>query len=787
MNRITRGFALAVGAAGAFAACSAAPQENSVTSVAPLDPNQVATPTSYTIKLSQVHVIEASEPNQTLSWVGTSDSCGVPRIPNYTPDTGYVDWAQIGFKISSTVPGSIPFNDGNPETTACSLGSAPTGATLTQCKGGALTNGVFNTSGTQLALNFTVNPGDQVELALALDNIEYIKIPDIVAASQNNPLATTIKDVGDGLQLAGAVFGVAGVAIGGVVGMFGNGGSVLGDLLPQDTSSCSGKGAPTSCVGGLISLPGCNNPSYGDHNCVVPHCVTNPNGNCQFTSEPLDALRIVDPATGKPLTAERLQELTAVGPVTFRFNPIIDVNVQRAGITDMCDCDVPRSGANPVISNDGCVSNLTIDFTISRDWTTGLAESSKSADMAVVRAPGTIDLFNQQLVKTSPTSTTSAQQIVHHAGAGTSFGAGLEAPASTIQSAGVDWNTAPAVVSRTPNNVDAFWVDSKGGLYTVFAAGPSFNWSVKNIFAPGWCEPIAGGRGCEWFPGVLPADARVSAVAQSPENLVVFAMGSDGNLYNSWWATSSGVDSAGLPNWASPAPITTSGVGAPGGSIASIAQTPQALDVFYIGKDGGVWTSYWNECCGWATGEIYNPSSPGNHALAAPGAPIAATARTSDNIDVFFVGTDGGLWTSVWSATAGKWATWEISGTKGLGLPGAPVSAVSRQPGALDVVFQGPGESRLNWAYWTHASGWNLTTIPTTGGGDLGVNFTPGNVSLVAPTSFSLQLFYLDAFREPNTLTWSDPTACNTLQAQGCTSQPGNFPWSTATILSPPY
>jgi hypothetical protein len=291
----------------------------------------------------------------------------------------------------------------------------------------------------------------------------------------------------------------------------------------------------------------------------------------------------------------------------------------------------------------------------------------------------------------------------------------------------------------------------------------------------------------------------MSAVAQSPDNLVVFAIGRDGNLYNSWWATSSGVDSQGLPNWASPAAITTgrcvntngacSGRGAPGGPIASIAQTPSALDVFYIGKDGGVWSSYWNLGSGWATEEIYGPSSRIQYgsAVAAPGAGVAATARTSNNIDVFFVGTDGGLWTSSWSA-GGGWVTWEISGTKGAGMPGAPVSAVARQPGTLDVVFQGPGESRLNWAYWTQASSWNLTTIPTTGGGDLGSGgFSPGNVSLVAPTSFSLQLFYLDASKEPNTLTWSDPTACNTLAPQGCPSTPGNFPWSNATTLSPPY
>jgi hypothetical protein len=518
-------------------------------------------------------------------------------------------------------------------------------------------------------------------------------------------------------------------------------------------------------------------------------------GSCEYTGAPPDTIRIVDPTTNDDLTAERLQEITAAGPATFEFTP------SYAQITDECGI-APRNGGNiyqpwsqPMFMT-GCASSLKIDVTISRNWATGLAGSAKSADMAVVRAPGVIDQVSSRFVRTSASSTAEATQIVHHAGAGTSFSADLEATASANQAANVDFNTAPVVVSRTPNNVDAFWVDDKGGLYTVFESGPSWTWQTKEIFQPGFCEPLALGRACEWLSGILPTDAAVSAVVQSPENLVVFAIGNDGNLWNSWWATSSGVDSQGLPNWATPATITSTspcyntngscaGVGAPGGPIASIAQSPTALDVFFIGNDGGVWSSYWTASFGWATEEIYGPSSRIQYgsAVAKPGAGIAATARDSEHIDVFFVGLDGGLWTSSWAAGGGGWGTSEVGVTKGAGMSGWPVTAVARQPNTLDVVFQG-AVGRLNWAYWTPATSWNMTTIPTTGGGTLaGGTFWPGGLSLVAPTSFSLQLFYLDSIREPNTLTWSDP--CNT--TLGCSSKPGDFPWSKATPLYPPY
>src|SRR5262249_5904096 len=209
-----------------------------------------------------------------------------------------------------------------------------------------------------------------------------------------------------------------------------------------------------------------------------------------------------------------------------------------------------------------------------------------------------------------------------------------------------------------------------------------------------------------------------------PQNLDVFFIGTDGNVYSSFWNGSSGVDASGLPNWANPFATTTgrcintstscAGSGQPGGAIAAVSRTTTNIDVFYVRKDGGVGTTFWSPAAGWTTMEIAGPSSRGQPigSIAPPGAGIAATARTSTNLDVFFVGSDGGLWTSAWS-NSGGWGTFETKTSQGTGLAGGPVSAVARQPGNLDVLYQ--GSAKLMWSSWSSHTPWTSTVVGVAG------------------------------------------------------------------------
>jgi Astacin (Peptidase family M12A) len=85
-----------------------------------------------------------------------------------------------------------------------------------------------------------------------------------------------------------------------------------------------------------------------------------------------------------------------------------------------------------------------------------------------------------------------------------------------------------------------------------------------------------------------------SGVARSPNNLDLFVVGNDGVVYTSWWFA--GSDWSGVNNnWR---PI--GGVFPVGAPVSSIARSPDNLDLFVVGNDGVVYTSWWFAGSDWS-------------------------------------------------------------------------------------------------------------------------------------------------------------------------------------------
>ena len=80
----------------------------------------------------------------------------------------------------------------------------------------------------------------------------------------------------------------------------------------------------------------------------------------------------------------------------------------------------------------------------------------------------------------------------------------------------------PAVVSRNPNQLDAFVVDSAGGLHTSWWT-PIDDWTDH-----GWRDITLG------LPP-LPGGAPVAVVSRNPNQLDAFVVDSAGRLHTSWW------------------------------------------------------------------------------------------------------------------------------------------------------------------------------------------------------------------------------------------------------------
>jgi hypothetical protein len=107
---------------------------------------------------------------------------------------------------------------------------------------------------------------------------------------------------------------------------------------------------------------------------------------------------------------------------------------------------------------------------------------------------------------------------------------------------------------------------------------------------------------------------------------------------------------------------------------------------------------------------------------------------------------------------------------------------VSRQAASLDVAYQGAGGT-LEWASWPGQGAWAVVPIPIAGSMSSSM-LGRGGVSIVAPTSFSLQAFYLNALHQENTVAWTDPSQCNTLSPVPCS--PSNYAWTGEVTLPVP-
>jgi len=235
-----------------------------------------------------------------------------------------------------------------------------------------------------------------------------------------------------------------------------------------------------------------------------------------------------------------------------------------------------------------------------------------------------------------------------------------------------------SAVARVPEQLDVFVIGNDGRVWTSWWHDGQASWSGA---ADNWMG----------IGGFFPAGGSIHAVARLTNHLDVFVLGNDGRVYTAWWHEGQNW-SGGADNW-----LSIGGFFPANAAIHAVARQPEQLDVFTIGNDGRAYTAWWSSANGWS-GINDNWLSLGG--FFPVGGPLWAVARHPEQLDLFTLGNDGRLYTSWWSAGQ-SWSgvndNWfQIQDTQNIVLRGPIITeGITALGGEVTVTLQRDGNIRF--------------------------------------------------------------------------------------------
>ncbi len=268
---------------------------------------------------------------------------------------------------------------------------------------------------------------------------------------------------------------------------------------------------------------------------------------------------------------------------------------------------------------------------------------------------------------------------------------------------------------------------------------------VSRQQADGALPPEAARWGTTWEDHPWGADSGgpITAISPVADSIEVFTRARDGRTMTATWAPSTG--------WRGALGISH-GYGPADGWVEALL-TDGEVHAFVVGADGGIQQSVrpladrtWSQW--WPVGVTNLGNARSN-----PGAPVHAVSRVPGEIDLFYANTLGVILTTHWGATTGWTESRQISGGKTGG--GGHVSVVSRNPTQLDIFTVGLGGGVFTAGLTAGAPWTGWTRIGTEVG-------TPGAyVSAVSRNVNILDIFFantsgnvMSAAQDPSSPLW---------------------------------
>ena len=95
------------------------------------------------------------------------------------------------------------------------------------------------------------------------------------------------------------------------------------------------------------------------------------------------------------------------------------------------------------------------------------------------------------------------------------------------------------------------------------------------------------------------------------------------------------------------------------GPVSCLSRFQDHIDLFVSGFDGGVYSTFWDANGGWFNRwfRLTDNNFPDGFTVP-PGSRVWSLSRFKDHIDLFVVGRDGGVYSTFWDANGGWFNRW---------------------------------------------------------------------------------------------------------------------------------
>src|SRR5579884_432332 len=185
-----------------------------------------------------------------------------------------------------------------------------------------------------------------------------------------------------------------------------------------------------------------------------------------------------------------------------------------------------------------------------------------------------------------------------------------------------------------------------GSIYLSYIANPFLAdgavWNTWKKHNGPWRDGVAGHPRQITPAGFVPQEGYITVCKQNDGQLDVFAVGFDGAVWSTWESNNSPWRDA--RNAREPVRITPSGLATPGAPVFAASRPGNELDVFFVGIDGAIWVTWEKGDSQWQDGEGgREPRRITPQSLFPAAAHLCACQQSLGLFDVFAVNNDGAI------------------------------------------------------------------------------------------------------------------------------------------------